>query len=615
MKEKYRLKTRRKVLSPMQTMLDNLPFDVWFKDPDGRYLCVNEHFTKYAGKPKPQIRGRTDYDLYPAEEAEIYVNSDQAALSGLHPGFYESQYRPGLFKEEFKAPAYDSEGRLAGTTGYSRDITEQVRVSRALRKSEQRFRTIFEEAPLGVGVFDSHTGQAVMVNAKFLEIVGHSRDEIDTLPWQAYSHPDEIQENLDNMALLVENRIGSFCMDKRFIRSDGSIVWAHMTIAPISDPEDGVADPAWDRLDPHQHLCMLVDVTEQKKREQEILYLSYRDALTGLYNRAFYNEEKSRLDTERQLPFSIILGDVNGLKLTNDMFGHEAGDQLLNDMSDILRRCCRAEDIVARIGGDEFAILLPATDAATARGITQRIYEECRSGAAGAEGARFLRPSIALGCAAKTSPSQRIEAIEKEAEEIMYRRKLIERNNTRQTLISSIRSVMLEKTPDSWENAERRIALIRAIAGRLGLPARETEPLELLAVLYDVGEIHLPREVLFKESPLDASEWSLVHNHPEAGYRIAQAVPELQPIADAIYSHHENWDGKGYPRGLAGEAIPLAARILALVDAYDAMTSDRPYRKALSRTEALDAIRAGAGSRFDPLLADLFLETAAHPPV
>jgi diguanylate cyclase (GGDEF)-like protein/PAS domain S-box-containing protein len=588
---------KRKVRINMYTMLNGLPFDVWFKDVDGRYLYVNDSFVKYTGKPRVEILGKTDHDLYPKEEADIYEDSDQAALSGMRPGFYESEYRPGRFKEEYKSPAFQQDGNVIGTTGFSRDITDRVEISEELKRSERRFRAIFEEAPLGIGVFDSVNGNAIMVNSKFMAIVGRSLEEINRMQWTEYSHPDEIQENLDNMARLMNKEITGFCMNKRYIRSDGSIVWVNMTIAPINDRDSRFP----------QHLCMIQDVTEQKAKEQEILYLNYHDVLTGLKNRAFYDAEKRRLDTERQLPISIIVGDINGLKLANDMFGHGAGDRLLSEVAYILGASCRAEDIVARVGGDEFAILLPQTDHEDTQQICKRIYENCNKSALSSNEGEVLIPSISLGFATKLSMLQRLDDVEKEAEEAMYRRKLLERKSMHSSLLSSIKATMLEKNNETEAHAQRLVHLAQSMGKALKLTDEEINDLELLATLHDLGKVSIPDGILNKPGPLNDEEWLEMKRHPEIGYRIAQSTPDLQSIAEAILTHHEKWDGSGYPQGLSKEAIPLVARIIAIVDAYDAMTQDRPYRKAKSHEEALLEIHTYAGTQFDPNLAKLFI--------
>jgi len=340
-------------------------------------------------------------------------------------------------------------------------------------------------------------------------------------------------------------------------------------------------------------------------QNEKILYISHHDFLTGLYNRTFFEEERRRLDTARQLPISIIMGDVNGLKLINDGFGHHEGDQVLIEIGKILKSCCRDEDIVSRIGGDEFAILLPQTDGQSAQQICSRIYDTCKEYVSTD---RLIHPSISLGYATKIIDTMMIEDVLKTAEENMYRHKLLESTSVHNSIMASLKVIMFEKSQETEEHAERMMALSKEIALALGLSDSQQNELELLAALHDIGKMNIPSDILGKPGKLNDEEWGLIRKHPEVGFRIAQATSELKPIAKFILSHHERWDGKGYPQGLKGENIPLLSRILSIVDSFDAMTNARSYRSALTKEEAMEEIIKNAGSQFDPKITQLFVE-------
>lgn len=349
------------------------------------------------------------------------------------------------------------------------------------------------------------------------------------------------------------------------------------------------------------------DITERRKREEENLYLTYHDILTGVYNRTFFEEQRRLLDTEQQMPFSIIVGDINGLKLINDAFGHEEGDKLLVEMAKILRACCRDKDIICRIGGDEFCILLPQTDAQSAKSIVNIIKKKCEdySNEAGKE---TYYASISLGYATKLKVEEPFEKVFRVAEEFMYRLKLLEYKSIHSSIISSIKTTMFEKSNETEEHAERLAELSRKLGKALGLDNEELNELELLATLHDIGKIGIDDRILTKPCKLTENEWSEMKKHPEIGYRITSASPELQHISEYILSHHERWDGKGYPQGLSGKNIPLLSRILAIVDSYDAMTQDRVYRKAMTRDAAIEEIMKNAGTQFDPEIARIFID-------
>lgn len=336
----------------------------------------------------------------------------------------------------------------------------------------------------------------------------------------------------------------------------------------------------------------------------KISYLNFHDFLTGLYNRTFFEEEKKRLDTPRQLPISILMGDINGLKLINDGFGHNKGDEVLINVAEILKKCCREEDIVARIGGDEFGILLPQTDSQSAQILCNRIYEACKMESMISNS---IYPSISFGYATKTIQTETMDNLSMMAEELMSKHKLMESKSAHSSLIASIKVIMFEKSQETETHTERLGQLAKKIGLALQLSVDQLYDLELLSTLHDIGKMSIPQSILSKCGELNDEEWVEMRKHPEIGYRIAQASSELIPIAAYILCHHERWDGTGYPQGLSREQIPLLSRILAVVDSYDAMTNDRVYRKALTKEEAIQEIRNNMGTQFDPDIARLFL--------
>lgn len=344
---------------------------------------------------------------------------------------------------------------------------------------------------------------------------------------------------------------------------------------------------------------------ELMKSKRQIDFLSYHDKLTGLYNRRYFEEEICRLSQSRQLPISIIVGDVNGLKLTNDVFGHEAGDQLLIRTAQILGDSCRKEDLIARWGGDEFIIMLPGASEENAAKVCSRIGQACMSVKHPDSGPHL---SIALGFAVKNDLEENLLQTIRRADEVMYKHKLLESRSYRSQMITSLQKTLFEKSLETSGHVERMSRLSHHLGQKLGLPENEIDSLRLLALLHDIGKVAIPESILTKKGRLNAEEWEEIKRHPEAGYRIVQGMPELASIAEGILCHHERWDGTGYPQGLSQKEIPLLARIIAIIDSYDAMTHSRPYRKRLTREQAVKELRDNAGSQFDPQIVQEFIK-------
>ena len=345
------------------------------------------------------------------------------------------------------------------------------------------------------------------------------------------------------------------------------------------------------------------DITEQKNNENNLKYLSFHDKLTGLYNRAYFEEELARLDTLRELPLSIIVGDVNSLKLINDAFGHTKGDILLKEITRILKNVCRAADMIARWGGDEFALLLPRTPHDTSEKIINRIQEKCK------KINKFNVPvSISLGAATKERTDEDILKLLVLAEDNMYSNKLLDRKSISSSIITSLTQTLSEKSIETERHADRLKKLSLKVGRALKLPQKDLDKLALLALLHDIGKISLPDKIFSKSSRLSKSEWKEVKKHPETGYNICNSSPMITHLADEVLAHHERWDGSGYPQRISGKNIPLLSRIIFIIDAYDVMVKGRPYKMAITKKAAAEELKRCAGTQFDPNLVDAFIQ-------
>ncbi len=348
-------------------------------------------------------------------------------------------------------------------------------------------------------------------------------------------------------------------------------------------------------------VVIIRDVTSERNIQKQAEYLSFHDHLTDLYNRRFFEEELLRLDTLRNLPLSVIMIDVNGLKLTNDAFGHETGDRLLKKVAGLMKKECRNDDIVARLGGDEFSVILPKTDAVQTKLIMDRI-----TGSADKENLKSIVISVAAGYATKTSPDKNIDEIIKIAENNMYSDKINTGKRMRRKTFELITVNLFEKYSYEQDQSERMKKLAARIGSAMGLSKDQISTLETISYYHDIGKIIIPPRLLNRPSDLSLEEYDLVQRHVEAGYQIMKSQEEYSSIAIYVLSHHERWDGNGYPRKQKGHEIPLLSRILAVLDAYTAMTGNLPYKKSLSTDSAIMELKKNAGLQFDPEVVDIF---------
>ncbi len=462
-----------------------------------------------------------------------------------------------------------------------------------LLASNAKYRLLFENANDGImlmdGMFFSDCNQKIMemFRATSRDIIGKTPIEIS--PARQPDGSDSEKKSREKVEKALQGEPQFFQWQHR--KLDGELFDVEVSLNSVI-------------IGGEVYLQSIVrDITERKRTEERLRYLSFHDSLTGIYNRAFFEEMLGKMDLEKNYPLSVIMGDINGLKMINDAFGHREGDRVLREIAQLIKKTVREEDIVCRWGGDEFAVLLPRTGLEKALEITQKI----KSG--GKEIlTRNLPSSISLGVATKDRGEENLEGILHRAEERMARNKFLETMSGRSALITALQKTLFEKSNETEEHAQRMENMARALGREMGLDDSKIDELALLATLHDLGKIGIPEEIVKKPGPLTSKEWEIVKRHPEIGFRIAEGTPELAPIAWGILTHHERWDGKGYPRGLKKRDIPLISRIVAIIDAYDVMTNGRPYKEAISHREALLELKENAGTQFDSEIVNTFVK-------
>jgi diguanylate cyclase (GGDEF)-like protein/PAS domain S-box-containing protein len=461
----------------------------------------------------------------------------------------------------------------------------------ALKESQEKYKALFDVIPFGIMELDGE-GLIINVNKQVLEIfdckqkdlVGDSLENIDIFKNK------EIKNYFDFLDYPISEK-RQFSAEIELLNRSGDNIYVELNY--YIHKKDNEIKSVY---------IIINNISERKRIEEEIRYLRYHDQLTELFNRSYFDEEIKRLNTERQLPLSIVIGDINGLRIINDAFGNNEGDRLLKIVSDIFKKVCRREDIIARYGEDEFAVLLPATSKELALEIKNRIKEMCEK--VSKKEFPFI---LSLGVSTKENREQQFNETIISAKDSMYRNKLISGKNTPGGVVFSLIDSLLENGYETKEHIKR----VEKMAGELGSALRLTnskmDELSMLASLHDLGKVAIPDNILKDKEKLSSKDWEVIKSYPEIGYNIAKSSFKFAHIADYILHHHERWDGLGYPMKLKGEDIPLLSRIMSIVDAYDVMRSGRFYKKTLTKDDAIKELRKCSGKQFDPKIVEEFI--------
>ncbi len=576
-------------------------------DQNATVMMINRAGCDIIGLPRDQIVGQNWIQRFVLESeqpilielmSQLQANDSKAQLTHENDIVTASdelrriEWRNSVLK--------NADGSFRGILAAGVDVTELRKATQALQESERSKSVLLSNLPgMAYRCANDRYWTMQFISSGCFALTGYMPEELignACISFNDIICPEyrnfNIAENASSESSRASNRY-----EYEILTSSGERKWVLDISQSICDSQGKVV--AFEGI--------IIDITNSKLQFLQIQYLSNHDQLTGLHNRQYYDNAKKRLDHEKYLPLSVLFFDINGLKLINDAFGYDAGDRMIQTTASMIKASVQPSEIIARIGGDEFGILMPNTDELQCAARMQTLKEAFESYNASLKD-RALVINLSNGCGTKKDKDTDIALVEKNAEANMARRKLFDQKSHHNAVLSSIMATLFERSYETEEHAERIGQLCAVIGVRLGLSHDDIDKLRLFAILHDIGKIGISDQILNKPAALTEDEMAQMRMHPEIGYRIAMASPDFAPIAEYILTHQERWDGAGYPNHIAGENIPLLSRILAVADAYDAMTKDRVYRKALPREEAIKEIRKNAGTQFDPQIVKLFLE-------
>lgn len=485
---------------------------------------------------------------------------------------------------------WDEKGKATGIISSGEDITERLLYEKELEKARIQLTKAEEIALTGSWIMDIETGEYNCSDG-FLKICGFDPENFtaDYSHVIKATHPDDI-ERIDKIIAKSIRTGKDYEFENRILRHDGEVRHVRSKGTYIKDGEGRVI----------KSMGTLLDITDLKEHYEKIEYMNRHDSLTGLLNRQSFDYEYEKLDCRGNYPISILVADINGLKMVNDTKGHAEGDRLIMEVSQILSSVCEKDDVLARTGGDDFIILMPKTVLSQAEILMAEIHELLNERSE-------ENLSVSMGLAVKNGDDQTKEDVIKEAEDNMYTSKLYEKASKRGDMLQLIMDALYERSKREKMHSERVSMYCSELAAVLRMPKHKINELSALGLLHDIGKIAVKDSVLNKPGRLTDEEWEEIKRHPETGFRILNNAPGMLEASKYILAHHERWDGSGYPNRLSTYDIPLQARIIAIADAFDAMRSKRPYKEPLPLEVAINELKKGAGKQFDPEIVKVFV--------
>ncbi|MGM0413738.1 MAG: HD domain-containing phosphohydrolase [Bacillota bacterium] len=585
----------------LYTTLYSIGDGVITTDLDGRITMMNFTAKKMTGWSYSEARGRPLAEVFKIENArtgqKIISPAEKVIKEGRKVGLANDTTLISKTGKRYQiadsaAPIKDFNNEITGVILVFSDVTEEYKYRKNLKLEREWLESIFQTGTDPIAKVDEQH-RVIDINDRFTEVFKYQLSEIKGM-------------NLDD----VMDRSKSDTADRKVTEEllEGKQVETEATrYDKYGDPKEclirGIPVIVDDEL--VGGYGIYIDITERKRQEDKIKYMSYHDRLTGLYNRAYLEEKLNEVNSGDKL-FSILMLDVNGLKFINDSYGHEIGDKMLLKVSGALQNIFREQDKVVRWSGDEFVVLMSAIKEKEIEKRVDRLRNLNLE--VNISNGESLPVSLAVGFDTPSDSEVNIYDILHNAEDKMYQDKLLSDKSSTNKIVKSLLSTLHEKSQETESHAERMEELAIKLGEKVGLSYVELNRLSLLAVLHDIGKTTIPESILKKPGSLTDAEWVKIKQHPVVGFRLCSSIDDFSHIALDVLSHHERWDGTGYPRGIAGENIPLLARIITIVDSFDVMTNGRPYKEPMTEEEALEEIKNCARTQFDPELARKFIE-------
>jgi diguanylate cyclase (GGDEF)-like protein/PAS domain S-box-containing protein len=581
----------------LKTVTENMTDLVSMINDEGVITYVSGSYLKLLGYKREEILGKTIYDLVHSDYLPyVYDKVQKGIAEGKNDtAVYRAVKKDGstIWLETVSNLILDDSGQIfKGAIFSTRDISERKKAEEEIKKARDQYQSLVNNIP-GIAFRCNLDQERTMlyVSDDVVPITGYP--SIDFIENSRRSYASVIFKDDTNLIQksiqqAVKNKL-AWNIDYRVVHRDGSLRWVNEKARAVYDHNNRV-----------QFIeGLILDITEQKELDNRIKHLSFHDQLTNFYNRNYFEVCQAELKESPLL--SVIMTDINGLKLINDTYGHQAGDELLKNYAELLKKSFKQNDLFFRWGGDEFVVILKNTVEAKSWDLCNRLIKHC-----GDYLVKDIPLSISVGISSKLRGGDINKAIQ-EAEDMMYKNKLNESKSSKNLIMKTLLQTLAEKSFETKEHIDRMTIIGRQFGNRLLLPLSELNRLETLIMLHDIGKINIDGHILLKKTALSDEEWAEIRKHPEVGYRITCTAEEFTYVAEEIFAHHERWDGKGYPRGLAGDDIPYLARILSLIDSYDVMCNGRPYKVKMSREEIIEEVVSCSGKHFDPNLAEEFV--------